>query len=150
MATMTSSSSSSNTAAVVAGGAGTGGCPAALDLVRPLQPLLAGFAHRNKNQHRGARWFASFAMLRRHVDKLADETAALAAARPPNKEKKKKKKNQQSAQPHRRDEEAEGGEDDPAPRRARWLRDVLVPKCYLCVKWKKSTYPPPWPSLPAP
>ena len=117
------------------GGGGTpaAGPQAALDLVRPVQPLLAGFAHRNKNQHRGARWFASFAMLRRHVDKLADETAArAAAARPP---KKKKKKPPQGDQ--------DGGDDDddgPAPRRARWLRDVLVPKCYLCVKWK---IPPP-------
>lgn len=122
----TTTSSSSNTAA-----AGSD-CPAALELVRPLQPLLAGFAHRNRNQHRGARWFASFAMLRRHVDKLADETAAR-AARPPRMNPQKKKK---KPDPRRREAAVEGGGDDdgPAPRRARWLRDVLVPKCYLCVK----------------
>lgn len=119
MATTTSSSSS-------------GGCPAALDLVRPLQPLLAGFAHRNKNQHRGARWFAFFAMLRRHVDKLADETAAHAARTPKKKPKKKK-----PAGPHGCDETARDGDnndDGPAPQRARWLRDILVPKCYMCVE----------------
>lgn len=32
--------------------------------------LLDGFVHRNKNQHRGTRWWAPFDMLRRGVRKL--------------------------------------------------------------------------------
>lgn len=32
--------------------------------------LLDGFVHRNKNQHRGTRWWAPFDMLRRSVHKL--------------------------------------------------------------------------------
>lgn len=32
--------------------------------------LLDGFVHRNKNQHRGTRWWAPFDMLRRSVRKL--------------------------------------------------------------------------------
>ncbi|KAK8026867.1 hypothetical protein PG991_003923 [Apiospora marii] len=91
-----------------------------LQLVRPLQPLLAGFNHRNKNQHRVATWWASFNMLRRHVTKWADELDQQAQARP--------KKRKRTAAGDGSEKKDEGG---PAEVRGLWLRDVLVPKCYL-------------------
>jgi ribonuclease MRP protein subunit RMP1 len=107
-------------------GGGGGGSPnpqqAALDLVRPLRPILAGFNHRNRNQHRGARWWAAFGMLRRHLDKLADDLEASIASGGKSAGRKRKR--------------GEGGgdgapEDGPAETRARWVRDVLVPECYV-------------------
>lgn len=35
--------------------------------------LLDGFVHRNKNQHRGTRWWGPFDMLRRSVRKLVPD-----------------------------------------------------------------------------
>lgn len=35
--------------------------------------ILDGFVHRNKNQHRGTRWWAPFDMLRRSVRKLVPD-----------------------------------------------------------------------------
>ncbi|KAI0383066.1 hypothetical protein F5Y04DRAFT_251747 [Hypomontagnella monticulosa] len=102
----------------------------ALDRLQPLQPVLHGFNHRNRNQHRRAAWWAAFGMLRRHIDKLVDElleyTTVAAAAK--SKSSKKRK---------RIDDKGEG--EDKAEKRAEkkvrdyveWLRDVLVPKCYL-------------------
>ncbi|KAK8114996.1 hypothetical protein PG999_007065 [Apiospora kogelbergensis] len=95
-------------------------------LIRPLQPLLAGFNHRNKNQHRVATWWASFNMLRRHVTKWADELDQQAKSRPP-----KKRKRIVSAQGGDDNDTKKKTEDGPAEVRALWLRDVLVPKCYL-------------------
>ncbi|KAK8049246.1 hypothetical protein PG994_010976 [Apiospora phragmitis] len=91
-----------------------------LRLIRPLQPLLAGFNHRNKNQHRVATWWASFNMLRRHVTKWADELDLQAKARP-------KKRKRTTAAINQGDDGSSG----PAEVRALWLRDVLMPKCYL-------------------
>ncbi|KAK7965086.1 hypothetical protein PG996_000554 [Apiospora saccharicola] len=93
-----------------------------LQLVRPLQPLLAGFNHRNKNQHRVATWWASFNMLRRHVTKWADELDRQAKARP----KKRKRTAGDGDGDGKKD-----GDGGSAEVRALWLRDVLVPKCYL-------------------
>ncbi|KAK8089395.1 hypothetical protein PG997_004356 [Apiospora hydei] len=88
-------------------------------LIRPLQTLLAGFNHRNKNQHRVATWWASFNMLRRHVTKWADDLDQQAKARP-----KKRKRTTTTNQ-------GGDGSSGPAEVRALWLRDVLMPKCYL-------------------
>ncbi|KAK8138934.1 hypothetical protein PG984_002314 [Apiospora sp. TS-2023a] len=93
-----------------------------LQLVRPLQPLLAGFNQRNKNQHRVATWWASFNMLRRHVTKWADELDRQAKARP-----KKRKRTAGGGD----GDDKKDGDGGPAEVRALWLRDVLVPKCYL-------------------
>ncbi|KAI1460730.1 hypothetical protein F4805DRAFT_416871 [Annulohypoxylon moriforme] len=97
----------------------------ALERLQPLQPVLRGLNHRNRGQHRRAAWWAPFGMLRRHIDKLVDElldSSAAAAAKLKLKSKKRKR----------------GGDDetdDRAERKTRdhvrWLRDVLVPKCYL-------------------
>ncbi|KAK7951760.1 uncharacterized protein PG986_007488 [Apiospora aurea] len=91
-------------------------------LIRPLQPLLAGFNHRNKNQHRVATWWASFNMLRRHVTKWADDLDQQAKARP------KKRKRTPTTTTTNQGGDGSGG---PAEARALWLRDVLMPKCYL-------------------
>ncbi|RYO80298.1 hypothetical protein DL766_003233 [Monosporascus sp. MC13-8B] len=131
-------------------GNGTSGGPgddanrylSALDELLPLQPVLAGFNHRNRNQHRGARWWGAFGMLRRHVGKLADEldvaaarfarmlpssSGANAKAGTSNSSSNKKKR--------KRDGETAGVTTTPpfarADERAKWLRDALVPKCYL-------------------
>ncbi|KAK8056595.1 hypothetical protein PG993_001822 [Apiospora rasikravindrae] len=92
-------------------------------LIRPVQPLLAGFHHRNKNQHRVATWWASFNMLRRHVTKWTDELDQQAKARP-----KKRKRTAAAAAAAKN----QGGDSSgPAEVRALWLRDILMPKCYL-------------------
>ncbi|KAI0840623.1 hypothetical protein F5Y06DRAFT_263192 [Hypoxylon sp. FL0890] len=94
----------------------------ALDRLQPLQPILRGFNHRNKNQHRHAAWWGPFGMLRRHVDKLVDElvdSAAAAAAAAKSKNKKRKRDND------------DGRAEKKARDHLKWLRDVLVPKCYL-------------------
>ncbi|ORY63570.1 uncharacterized protein BCR38DRAFT_437181 [Pseudomassariella vexata] len=96
----------------------------ALDLLQPLQPILAGFNHRNKNQHRGARWWGSFGMLRRNLEKLVDEVAdavdkAAAAGG---------KKRKPAAVPSKKD--GRSGR-NAAETRASWLRGVLVPKLYV-------------------
>ncbi|KAK6841619.1 hypothetical protein PG987_002479 [Apiospora arundinis] len=94
-------------------------------LIRPLQPLLAGFNHRNKNQHRVATWWASFNMLRRHVTKWADELDQQAKSRP------KKRKRAIAIQGGSDSDANKKTNDGPAEVRALWLRDVLVPRCYL-------------------
>lgn len=58
-------------------------------------------------------------MLRRHVDKLADELEASVASGGKLGGKRK------------RGEGGDGPGDGPAGTRARWARDVLVPECYL-------------------
>ncbi|KAI1467213.1 uncharacterized protein F4812DRAFT_465281 [Daldinia caldariorum] len=128
-----SSSSSSTTTPVVSGNA----YQDALDGLQPLQPVLRGFNHRNRNQHRRAAWWAPFGMLRRHVEKLVDElieaaAAAAAAAAASTKSKSKKR---------RRDGDGDdgrgvgvgglGGLERNVKCHVGWLRDVLVPKCYL-------------------
>lgn len=102
----------------------------ALDRLQPLQPVLRGFNHRNRNQHRRAAWWAPFGMLRRHVERVVDElleaadaVAAAAAAAAKSKSKKR-----------RRDDGGGGGGVERKVRgHVEWLRDILVPKCYLYV-----------------
>ena len=65
-------------------------------------------------------------MLRRHVTKWADELDQQAKSRPP-----KKRKRIVSAQGGDDNDTKKKTEDGPAEVRALWLRDVLVPKCYL-------------------
>lgn len=110
----------------------------ALESLAPLRPLLAGFNHRNRNQHRGARWWGAFGMLRRHVSKLIDELDAAAAAaaavkmaksssssatKTSNKKKKRKRGGEE--------EDAGKGVGAAADARATWLRAALVPRCYM-------------------
>ncbi|KAJ1337617.1 ribonuclease MRP protein subunit RMP1 [Microdochium nivale] len=118
----------------------------ALDALAPLEPLLAGFARRNKNQHRRARWWASLGMLRRGgVGKLTVELAAAAVSKAAvrrrhgqacstnsstsTKKPASNNNNTTAAAMYREDD----GQHllDAADRRAEWARDVLVPKCYI-------------------
>ncbi|KAI1331272.1 hypothetical protein F5Y16DRAFT_395711 [Xylariaceae sp. FL0255] len=48
----------------------------ALARLEPIQPLLKGITHRNRNQHRRAAWWSSLGMLRRNNDKLITELIA--------------------------------------------------------------------------
>ncbi|KAI0013685.1 hypothetical protein F4779DRAFT_562786 [Xylariaceae sp. FL0662B] len=91
----------------------------ALTKLQPLRPILRGLNHRNKNQHRRAAWWGAFGLLRRHVDSLVDE---LARAEGGKKKRTRKRK--------RDDEKGKEGEGE-AKKHARWLRDRLVPRCYL-------------------
>ncbi|KAI1661721.1 hypothetical protein F4813DRAFT_345542 [Daldinia decipiens] len=103
----------------------------ALDRLQPLQPILRGFNHRNRNQHRRAAWWAPFGMLRRHVERTVDELLeaadAVTAAAAKSKSKKRRRR--------RDDDDDDGGGGGDAESKVRghveWLRDVLVPKCYL-------------------
>ncbi|KAI8966861.1 hypothetical protein F5Y11DRAFT_6940 [Daldinia sp. FL1419] len=102
----------------------------ALDTLQPLQPILRGFNHRNRNQHRRAAWWAPFGMLRRHVEKVVDELLEAGAA-----VEKSKAKSTSSSKKRRRDEEDGGGNVGKLEKKVtghvEWLRDVLIPKCYL-------------------
>lgn len=71
----------------------------------PIQHLLHLTAHRNKNQHRIAKWWASFSILRRQLGKLIaaleDSDAAFRAKK------------------------------IEIERRVVFLREEIVPRCYL-------------------
>ncbi|KAI1105873.1 hypothetical protein F4804DRAFT_302743 [Jackrogersella minutella] len=105
-------------AAAAAGGTPENEYDEALEKLQPLQPVLRGFNHRNRNQHRRAAWWAAFGMLRRHVDKCADELLDAAAAATKSRGKKKRRRDDGAAEVKVQDHVV-------------WLRDVLVPKCYV-------------------
>jgi ribonuclease MRP protein subunit RMP1 len=95
---------------------------ALLNTLRPLQPVLAGFAHRNRNQHHGARWWAEFGMLRRQVGRLVLELQeGLGDVR--NDGKKEKRRDRGAV--------AVAVAMDRALDRTIWLRDVSISRCYL-------------------
>ncbi|KAI0115087.1 hypothetical protein F4814DRAFT_418227 [Daldinia grandis] len=104
----------------------------ALDRLQPLQPVLRGFNHRNRNQHRRAAWWAPFGMLRRHVERVVDElleasnAVAVAAAAAASKSKSKKRRRDDDD-----DDSNSGGVERKVRGHVEWLRDVLIPKCYL-------------------
>ncbi len=119
----------------------------ALDRLAPLRPVLAGLNHRNRNQHRGARWWGAFGMLRRHVGKLADEldvaAARMARLSSSSSSSSSSSRTDERGKRKRRDDEPDrnGVVVGPAAAaalagadgRAAWLRDALVPRCYLYV-----------------
>ncbi|KAI0429172.1 hypothetical protein F5Y09DRAFT_264581 [Xylaria sp. FL1042] len=124
----------------------------ALSRLSPLGPVLAGFAHRNHNQHRRAPWWRHFGLLRRNWARLIDDLiSAIAAAR---KSAAKAAKAAKAQGKKRRREELVAGDmgtakgkkdedvasqdvgvamktDENVTTYATWVRDVLVPKCYL-------------------
>ncbi|KAI1353159.1 hypothetical protein F5Y01DRAFT_69821 [Xylaria sp. FL0043] len=124
----------------------------ALSRLSPLQSMLAGLAHRNHNQHRRSAWWRHLGILRRNCARLAEDLAsAVMAAR---KSATKAAKVAKAKGKKRRREElvsgisgtGTGGKDDDiaaqdveaavktdenVTRHATWVRDVLVPKCYL-------------------
>ncbi|KAH6653898.1 hypothetical protein BKA67DRAFT_563530 [Truncatella angustata] len=95
----------------------------ALAKVQPLVPILAGFNHRNRSQHRHARWWAAFGSLRRNVGRLVSELEAAAAKRDARNPSKKRGRGGQ---------EGGGGNGGKAVEdKARWMRDFLVGEAYL-------------------
>ncbi|KAI1432928.1 hypothetical protein GGR50DRAFT_671467 [Xylaria sp. CBS 124048] len=123
----------------------------ALFRLEPLQPILAGLAHRNHNQHRRSAWWRYFGMLRRNCGRLAQHlTTAIAAARKSavreaklTKAKGKKRRREELAAAELRagtETEADRVDvlqgakpmvDASVAAHVGWLRDILVPKCYL-------------------
>ncbi|KAI8634541.1 hypothetical protein F5Y19DRAFT_114618 [Xylariaceae sp. FL1651] len=135
-------------------------CSRALARLEPLQPILRGLAHRNHNQHRRATWWRCFGMLRRNCDKLIEELVSAIAAARANAAKaarlakstsKKRRREGLLASGSRAGAKDDGGGERGkgrgtesgvgigrdretganAARLAAWLRDALVPKCYL-------------------
>ncbi|KAI1393474.1 uncharacterized protein F4822DRAFT_423942 [Hypoxylon trugodes] len=104
----------------------------ALDQLQPLQPILQGFNHRNRNQHRRAAWWASFGMLRRHVDRLVYELLDFVSAslRTKSNSGSKKRKHDEGGRESKILQKIKGDEER-LRGHVEWLRDVLVPKCYL-------------------
>ncbi|GAW11123.1 hypothetical protein ANO14919_004630 [Xylariales sp. No.14919] len=121
----------------------------ALCRLEPLHPVLAGFAHRNHNQHRRAAWWRCFGMLRRNYAKLVEELVSAIAATRKNaaraartarvKSKKRRREELVSGDLGTRGKDGlaaqELGVDVEAnanvAKHATWLRDILIPKCYL-------------------
>ncbi|KAI1735541.1 hypothetical protein F4680DRAFT_301903 [Xylaria scruposa] len=122
----------------------------ALSRLEPLQPVLAGLAHRNHSQHRRAAWWRYFGMLRRSCAKLveslvvaiaaAHRTAARAAKAARAKSRKRRREELASGAPVT--VTAVGASDalvvqgsrsqmEIITSHATWLHDVLAPKCYL-------------------
>lgn len=91
---------------------------AALTSLTTAAHILDGFAHRNRNQHRAARWWAAFSMLRRSLHKTlpdlddavrrAEDLSSLGLAASPKQ------------QP----------ELDAVSARAGWVRGELAARCY--------------------
>jgi ribonuclease MRP protein subunit RMP1 len=73
--------------------------------LRPVQQLLHLTAHRNKNQHRIAKWWSSFSILRRQLGRLVAQLEA------------------PDAMFRARKVEIE--------QRVDFLREQIVPRCYL-------------------
>ncbi|TRX91315.1 hypothetical protein FHL15_007737 [Xylaria flabelliformis] len=122
----------------------------ALSRLEPLQPVLAGLAHRNHNQHRRAAWWRCFGMLRRSCAKLVEKlVVAIAAAHrtaaraaKAAKAKSKKRRREELASGASVTVAAVGANDalvvreshsqmDIITSHAAWLHDVLAPRCYL-------------------
>ncbi|KAG8165497.1 hypothetical protein KVR01_004049 [Diaporthe batatas] len=92
--------------------------------------LLDGFVHRNKNQHRGTRWWGPFDMLRRSVRKLAPDLgdavqraeylSSSSSVVPATKRRKPNDKGAVAKLPGLERVEA----------RAQWVHDVAVVKAY--------------------
>ncbi|KAI1268656.1 hypothetical protein F5Y18DRAFT_238119 [Xylariaceae sp. FL1019] len=118
----------------------------ALSKLQSLQPIFKGIAHRNHNQHRRSSWWPSFGMLRRNCDKFIsalqcaiseEQVNAAKAAKAQKASNKKRRREALAGIEH--DESAKGylvvGEvknsNEKAVAYAVWMRNVLVPKCYV-------------------
>lgn len=93
--------------------------------------ILAGLTHRNKNQHRGTKWWASFDMLRRSLLKLTlhlEGAIQRAELLPPSSSASSSKRNKAGKAPVIK--AAKQPELERAVARAVWVRDVLGPRAY--------------------
>ncbi|KAG6364341.1 hypothetical protein INS49_005942 [Diaporthe citri] len=94
--------------------------------------LLDGFVHRNKNQHRGTRWWAPFDMLRRSVRKLVPDlegavqrSELLSSSSSGGASAKRRKTNDKGAGAGAKQPELEKVE-----ARAQWVHDVVAIKAF--------------------
>lgn len=106
--------------------------------LQSVQPIMDGFNHRNRSQHRHARWWSAFGQMRRNARKLVGElhaSAARAKAASRKKSKKKRKLGDGNA-----GEEGEGEENEqvrqppkrgPAELYALWLWSHEIPQAYV-------------------
>ncbi|KAI0155846.1 hypothetical protein BJ166DRAFT_531509 [Pestalotiopsis sp. NC0098] len=96
-----------------------------LSKLTPLTPVLAGFNHRNRSQHRHARWWAAFGVVRRGTARLVTELEPAYAL---SKKAHRKKRKRQDG------EGGDGGDGkkkkDPVEIRAVWIRDHAAPRAY--------------------
>lgn len=88
--------------------------PTALPALKQIHALLHLTHHRNKNQHRLAKWWSALSMLRRNVDKLILELEKLEALGMGKTARKERR-------------EVEGR----VVERVEFLREGLMEKCYL-------------------
>lgn len=98
-----------------------------LDSLATASSILQGFAHRNKNQHHGTRWWGPFSMLSRCIRKLLpDLEGAVQRA-----EVLFSSSNSSSSAKRRKiDRSARQPELDKFTERAQWVHDVAVAKAY--------------------
>jgi ribonuclease MRP protein subunit RMP1 len=89
--------------------------PTAVEELSSISQVLSATNHRNKNQHRLAKWWKAFSVLRRNIIKLVLELETLSA----NDERlgKTKKKTIESR--------------EAVERRTEFMVLWVVPKCYL-------------------
>lgn len=96
--------------------------------------ILQGFAHRNKNQHRGTRWWGPFGMLSRGVRNklLPDLEAAVRRAEVLSSSSSLHKRRKAGSDPdgHGAGVRRRQPELDRFAERAQWVHDVAVPKAY--------------------
>lgn len=107
---------------------------ATLTSLQTAAHILAGLTHRNKNQHRGTKWWTPFAMLRRSLHKLIpDLEGAITRAElvPPSASSSKRKKATATAPPVKT---AKQPELERVVERAVWLKEVLGGRAYECVQ----------------
>lgn len=97
--------------------------------------LLDGFVHRNKNQHRGTRWWAPFDMLRRGVRKLLPDlegavqradlfSSSSSSSAGAGQAKRRKTNDKGAAAPAKQPELGR------AEARAQWLHDVVAVRAF--------------------
>lgn len=95
--------------------------------------LLDGFVHRNKNQHRGTRWWAPFDMLRRSVRKLlpdlegAVQRADLLSSSSSSSAQAKRRKTNDKGAPAAAAKQPELGRVEV---RAQWVHDAVAVKAF--------------------
>jgi len=88
--------------------------PTPLEELSSISQILSAAAHRNKNQHRLAKWWKPFSVLRRNLYKLISELETLSA----NEERLGETKKTTASR-------------EVVERRAEFMVEWVVPKCYL-------------------
>lgn len=104
-----------------------------LNSLTTASSILQGFAHRNKNQHHGTRWWGPFSMLSRSIRKLlpdlesAVQRAEVLSSSSPNSSSSAKRR---KTDRNRQGMSVRQPELDKFAERAQWVHDVAVAKAY--------------------